>query len=112
MTKEEKFNVIVNHAFGGWHHVQKRTDIQGGVRFWKNGSVSTFDFDELTRLVVAAHAVRCRVEIESHGPRMLRFWLSEREDSADKHFYRHHPGVEDLEQMGRELADRLREGGR
>jgi len=109
MTKEEKFNVIVNHAFGGWHHVSGRTTVQGAVRFWKHGSASTFDWNELTKLVVAAHAVRCRVNVESHGPGMLRFWISEREDNAKKDFGQHHPGVEDLAQMGRELADRLRE---
>lgn len=109
MTKEEKFNVVVNHAFGGWHHVQGKNTLQGAVKFHVYcGAIATVDFDQLTKFVVACHAVRVRGEIVQSGPRCVGFILSEREDKkAD--FWRHHPSGYDLAMMARDYQARVDE---
>lgn len=97
MTPEERFNVVVNHAFGGWHHVfgEKRQCEGKQVSFWIHGGISTWDFNLLTKLVVAAHVVRIRAEVESHGFGRLKIWLNIREDNPNA-WTQHHPSGEGL----------------
>jgi hypothetical protein len=96
MTDEERFNVVVNHAFGGWHHVGNRK--QAGrrtVSFTCYGDLSTYDFNVLTKLVLAAHAVRCRVELAQSQPRRLKVFVTCRENKPDS-WSEHHPSLDDL----------------
>lgn len=95
LTIEERFNVVVNHAFGGWHHVGERKPCGSGVKFCHYGDTSTFDWNVLTRLVLAAHAVRVRVELGNGGPRQLRVLLHPRENSPES-WSQHHPSLDDL----------------
>lgn len=96
MTKEERFNVVVNYAFGGWHHVEKREACgNGGVKFYVWGTLSTFDFTVLTKLVLAAHAMRVRAEVGQAGPKKLKIWLHLRENKPDS-WSEHHPSLDDL----------------
>lgn len=60
----------------------------------KGEHLATYDFDSLTRLVVAAHRYRCRVEISALMG-MLVIWVHPR--SADgEHLFERHPGLHDL----------------
>jgi hypothetical protein len=114
MTTEDKFNVVVNHAFGGWHHVEKRQPSGTGVRFNVFGTFATFDYAQLTRLVLAAHAVRVRVEVGQSGPRMLRVSLHVREHKPTC-FAAHHPSLDDLiadaEKLKAEIASSEKDSG-
>jgi hypothetical protein len=47
------------------------------------GTLSTFDFDELTRLVLLAHERCIRVEIDGAAPGYLRLMFSRRTRSGD-----------------------------
>lgn len=55
---------------------------------------STYDFDELTGLVVAAHKERVRVSIMPSGPRMLKIMLRKRKEEGS--MSARHPGLSDL----------------
>jgi hypothetical protein len=91
-TPAERIERVVEVAFRGVHHCdgwRKRKDIGwGGVSFVHYAGLATYDYDELTRLVVAAHEECVRVEIEGCGPRYLRIFLSPRvrpESDHDPH---------------------------
>lgn len=104
---EAKAEHVLARAYRGIHH----------VRFWSRRHVapdgralsvsiypgiSTFDGDELTRLVVAAHEECCRIEIHPGGPGLLKLWLSER--VRDGSIYDSHPTIEqavEFYRMGR-----------
>jgi hypothetical protein len=58
------------------------------------GGLSTFDFDELTGLVIHAHKELVRVSIIPSGPRMLGVTLFKRQ--ADGRMNERHPGIADL----------------
>lgn len=95
MTPEERFNVVVNHAFGGWHHVQNRMPFGAGVTFSYLGDMSTIDGDAITRIALAAHAVRVRVELRPGGHRAFKVIMFCREDKPDS-WWKHHPSIDDL----------------
>lgn len=79
MTGPERMEAVLACAFRGIHHVRrinKESDKYWFVSVW--GGISTFDFDQLTRLVIAAHHYCVRVEIGSSGPGMIKLHLSPR----------------------------------
>lgn len=109
LTVEERFNVVVNQAFDGWHHVGNRKPTgRGGWEFNTFGSIATFDFNQLTKLVVACHVVRVRAEIGRSGPRMLKIYLNAREHKPDA-WSMHHPDGADLITMVQKLTAKLGE---
>ncbi len=57
-----------------------------------HGSLSTFDFDDLTRLVILCHARCVRLEIRPCTPRYLRFCFQERQRAGN--YYERHPTME------------------
>ena len=71
MNIQERYDFVVRHAFGGWHHVGEPKAHGDGIKFLITHEVSTFDFDVMTRLVVAAHAVLVRVTVQCGAPRAL-----------------------------------------
>ncbi len=106
MTLDERFNVIVNHAFNGWHHVTARKPHgRFSVSFVFAGDFSTYDANVMTKLVLAAHAVRVRVEIHPGGPRRLKIFLSPRDNKPDD-WSEHHPSLDDLIQQAATLKAR------
>lgn len=75
---------IAEEFFGelyyGKHH------IPGKIKPWGTGwcvnhygSLATFDFDELTRLVFLSHDRCIRAEIQNSGPRMVKICIWQRE---------------------------------
>lgn len=65
------------------HHVFNVKKFNEGSprEFWTvihSGSLATFDFDELTRLVYWAHQFGVRVDLGNGGPRALKIMLHAR----------------------------------
>lgn len=61
----------------------------------KHRSLSTYDMDHLTQLVIEAHRRHCRVDISpARGFQLLEVTVHAR--SADGDTYLRHPGLEDL----------------
>ncbi len=78
-----RMSAVIESVFGGPHHVGKITKSQEGTEFesWemnRYGDMSTFDFDHLTRLVIAAHEHCVRASIQPSGPGMLKIRLDPR----------------------------------
>lgn len=65
------------------------------VRF--RGDMATFDGDEMTRLVVAAHRERVRASLSARCRGVLTLMLHPRD--ADGAFMQRHPGLERLVQQ-------------
>ena len=79
----------------GFHHIYNKVKPWGsGIETSIYGSWATFDFGELTRLVVLAHDRMIRVEIGSSGPGMFRVILHKRH-SRDGSMSQRHPTIED-----------------
>lgn len=87
---------VLAFAFRGIHHVESRRikrESPTQITYTHYGELSTYDWDQLTRLVVAAHALAVRVEISAASPRYVRLRLSEREREGD--MTRRHPTLEE-----------------
>lgn len=106
LTDEQRINIVVNHAFDGWHHVHGRKQIGTGVSFNVYADLATFDFNGLTKLVISAHVVRVRAEVAQSGPRMLKIFLNCREDLPDQ-WDKHHPDGYDLISMVHKLQSEI-----
>lgn len=82
---------VLAYTFRGWHHVESRRvkrESPTQITYTHYGDLATFDWDQLTRLVVAAHSLAVRVEISAASPRYTRIRLSERTregDSTQRH---------------------------
>jgi hypothetical protein len=77
---------VIGVAFGGEHHVFSLKWSTPGewpsCRFLVGDGICTYDYAELTRLVVACHDQCVRAEIRGGGPRRLRIILSHRERTS------------------------------
>ncbi len=76
---------VLADAYRGIHHVKpgeikKFADDHWEVSVYED--ISTYDYDVLTRLVLAAHKYAVRVSIKSSGPRLLKLTLFARKRDA------------------------------
>lgn len=111
---DEQISSVVWHAFGGWHHVsyQKHGEFDG--RKWvkfsvHSGSLSTYDYDVLTKLVLACHKWSVRAEIVQSGPRMLGVYLHCRtpdDGTKEQSWSEKHPTIRQLILRAEELEAR------
>jgi hypothetical protein len=77
----------------GEHHFPSKVKPHG--RGWSMshfGSLSTFDTDDLTRLVLLAHEKCIRAQVEQGGPNRLRIAIWKRERGG--RMYERHPTIE------------------
>jgi hypothetical protein len=73
---------VLARAYRGIHHVtgwERRQHHGQGISVTVLHGVSTFDYDVLTRLVVAAHDEAVRIEVCPGGPGKLKLLLHPRE---------------------------------
>lgn len=91
---EDRATAIINWAFGGLHHLRKepvKTKFPWGWS-WKllinENDLSSFDFSQLTKLVIAAHHYAVRVSVQTAGMRLVVvLWERQRESehTSGKH---------------------------
>jgi hypothetical protein len=94
---EERAERLLCFVFGGMHHVYSLKKQPAPYPWWSmihSGYVSTYDFDHLTRLVVAAHHYCVRVEITNGGPRALKIMLHPRHGRDGCTMSRRHPTLQ------------------
>lgn len=94
-TGAERMESVLSVAFRGIHHVPKITKYGDGNQFWAvnvRSGIATFDSDQLTRLVLAAHHFAVRVEIQSSGPGLVKLLLHTRK--RDGNIYESHPTIQ------------------
>lgn len=80
-----------------WRHYATRKGItrcEWAVNVVRCGELATFDGDELTRLVIAAHQYRVRVAVVAHCRGYIRLQLNPRGDTGRTD--QRHPGFERL----------------
>jgi hypothetical protein len=91
--------------YDGEHHIPKplkRFGSTGWCVHHDRGELATFDYNELTRLVVMAHDSCIRVGVEAIRNNILRIAIWKRETSGS--FSERHPQLED---HVKEIRDRL-----
>lgn len=84
-TIDPRFNAIINIAFGGTHHIKSIKPYSGhGLTFLVYGTLSTWDDNRLTKLVIAAHHQCVRVDIAPANPGYIRIrmWKRIRKDNV------------------------------
>lgn len=90
---ERRCERVMAIAYRGIHHVpywrKRRWCGEIGILVSVPASLSTFDFDNLTRLVVAAHDECVRVEVVGGAPHLLKLLLNVREGRSGAVWARH-----------------------
>lgn len=92
---KERAEWVLSRTFRGLHHV----DIdrikwhEWFCEYSALDGISTFDYDHLTRLVIAAHDACLRVSICASGPRMVKISIGYRE-SRGGDINERHPTIE------------------
>jgi hypothetical protein len=90
---EEAAKEFFSEFYQGEHHLPSKIKSYGeGWAISHFGAMSTYDSDELTRLVLLAHEKCIRVQIEQGGPYRIRIaiWQRKREGSV----FERHPTIE------------------
>lgn len=89
---------------GGFHHLNKVKKCgQRGVETSVYAGLSTFDDNQLTRIVLVAHCMGVRIEIGSSGPCMVKLKAHARYTNDDKDselgFWERHPSLDHLAKL-------------
>ena len=89
----EKVERIMSNVAGGLHNLESPLKCEGNCVTTKMRSLSTYDFNLLTRLVVMAHDECVRVTIKGQNPKEIKieFWNREREGD----YSQRHPTIEE-----------------
>ncbi len=93
LSLDEKVDLFVGYVFGGEHHVRKLSRVQHYYVCVPHGSLSTFDGDNLTRVVLASHMLGLRADVENHGMRGVRILLHNR-PVREGRFCERHPTID------------------
>lgn len=89
----DKVNAFVNFVFGGVHHVRNLECKGHFYQIVPWGSLSTYDGNSLTKIVIAAHDLGLRADVENHGIRGVRIILHDR-SCREGPLSRRHPTLE------------------
>lgn len=77
----KRMECVIDYAFGGIHHTRglKKHKESNGFEWWEftvsDGSMSTEDADELTRLVISSLEYGVRAEVSGGGPYRIKVRL-------------------------------------
>jgi hypothetical protein len=88
-------SLFLCRLFSGFHHVPSEVKScgRGLMLNFRPNSMSTFDFDDLTKLVVMAHNWGVRAEIGGSGPAMIKLMLWKRH-VRDGNISQRHPTID------------------
>lgn len=98
------WNISTNWKRCNWYH-----NAWGAVSIFYRSDLCTFDFDHLTRLVLAAHKHRVRVEIEAGNMQGVRIIFWPRDERGESMSDRH-PTLEELAAKASEMAAKRKAG--
>ena len=79
------------------HHVDGLKKFPGAYPYWTclhYGDIATYDFDDLTRLVFAAHEFCVRISIQNGGPRRLKIVVHDRKFRVSDSTPTRHPTID------------------
>lgn len=90
----DKAKKVLSIAYNGLHHLPNKIKDKGFyIETNVLANLATFDFDTLTRLVVASHDYCVRLEIVQSSPRMLKLLFHDRGREGKMH--ERHPTIEE-----------------
>jgi hypothetical protein len=94
MPKEDAVSFL-SEFFGGEHHIPGKVR-EFGFGWYVNvyGSLATYDFNELTRLVLLAHDHCVRVELSACNMQYMKLAIHKRERTGQ--MYNRHPTMEEV----------------
>lgn len=79
LPPEQRVVAVIDHAFGGVHHVRNlRKHTESKYPYWScsfYAPICNWDFDNLTRLVVASLEYGVRIELAGGGPNKMKLQL-------------------------------------
>lgn len=96
LSTEERMSRVINHAFGGRHHVKIKEETSRFIRLVTCRDMATYDTDCLTALVVAAHTYGVRVEIAACNMQYVSVYLHARDSRDGDDQWSRHPTALDL----------------
>jgi len=90
---------LLSDWLGGDHHCPKRVYAAGprGITccIRDHSRLATYDFGQLTALVVLAHDRCIRAELSGAAPGLIRLYLHKRNTRDGSHQWDRHPTIED-----------------
>ncbi len=94
MTLKEKVEAVLDEVYNGLHHLPNKLKDHGHY-FELNhyGDLATFDFSQLTILVLAAHKYCVRVSVKSSGRGLVKLLFHDRKREGS--MSQRHPTIED-----------------
>jgi hypothetical protein len=92
LSLEAKVELFVGDVFGGVHRVRKLVCEQNHYMCVPHGTLSTFDDDKLTRIVIASHRYALRAEVDAYGMRGVKILLHNR-NQRDGRMWQRHPSL-------------------
>ena len=107
MEYQEAEDFFSEFYFGKHHISAKIKPYGGGWCINHYGSLATFDFDELTRLVFLAHDKCIRIELMQGGPVAVKIAIWQR-DKREGSMFERHPTIETALDLWRKKHDEVR----
>lgn len=98
-TEDQKYCIEALSIWArGEHRLPKIHKFESGVCVNVHFSLSTYDDDKLTYLVLIGHHMKVRFSIQSSGPGRVKITAFRRDqgERADLKFWQFHPSLDDL----------------
>lgn len=98
---------LLGDLFYGFHHMRVERVKEWGTGIAYSDStrgLSTFDYSNLTRIVLMAHKRCIRVEIAPSGPGLIKLILHKRKGTKGK-MHERHPDLNELIAMCEQLSE-------